>query len=207
MKPRNHPPIMAIVRTAAKPGYHPRPVTERYVPRDGEVIAWWQLAGKGWSGIRAAALAAGIASLDALKAGICVGWKAYEPSMFGGDSPCLSYSGTLHEAAALQMAKELGKPSIAETAHVHYSPVSDPLPPGREGAARRLARKLPDIVTTEVAQSVYRMFESMEDCAARRYHLHFWSWALRVRGVDGPVVSVGTARRVVVPYQTAIPAK
>ena len=183
---RQHQPILAVVRTVERKGVHPLPVTVRYVPAEGEAISWWELCGVGWHALRGVARDAGL-NAGLIKPDGCV--AAWQVSEIGLTGP---RSRELDEDDALEMIAEIGLPSASEIAHVRV-PTGRTLPPGREGAARRLARRMPAEVTPEVSSALYRMFSSMEDCAARRYHMHFWSWALRNRGVmTQPVVAVGT---------------
>ena len=81
---KKHPPLLVIVRAAGEPGFHPRPVTERYVPQQGEVISWWELCGIGWYEIREAALAAGLAQVDLVNPkGTVVAWQVSEAGLSG----------------------------------------------------------------------------------------------------------------------------
>lgn len=198
--------VRAIVRTVALIGTHPRPVTERYLPRPGETVQWWEIRGCGWTGVRRAALAAGLAPANAITKDLACAWEWREEEC--GEScreiddvrikadrrfqnPYLHLDGPM---TATERIAAIGKPRASVAAHQHYVPVADPKPRGPEGAARRLARTgLPASVTADVAQDIYRMFADGMTGHERGAHLKFWEWALRGMGA-WPVMAIEAAR-------------
>lgn len=179
------PALQVIVRTAGKEGFHPRPVTTRYAPKPDEIIQWWEFCGIGWPAVRGEALKAGLSQINRIrpKGMVLAAWCVVGKSVAGLTIEYLDQPSTqLTEEIAISLVASIGLPTAAQIAHQKYTPVKDPRPPGREGAARRLARTgLPPSVTAEVARDILAMFERMDGSLEKQRHIHFWKWATKER--------------------------
>ena len=122
---------------------------------------------------------AGFTRANSVNKEMCMAWRIEDQDRDVTSIP-------LDWATAQRYIKEIGKPPARVANNITYRPVKDPKPPGREGAARKLARTgLPSWLSREQAKDICDMFAAMDPCAERERHIHFW--ALAVKNKSGGV--------------------
>lgn len=172
--------VRAVVRTIEAPDRHPRVLGCRWPvePMDKNYVGYWLLTGDGWAGVRRAAHECGFDRAKDVSRDSAMAWGCVDEA---AEAQCRRL--TDEEARAL--IGEIGKPMGRAAAGKPYKPVTQRRPPGREGAARVLARTgLPSELSDAALVAVYRMFQGMAGAAQQRaVHVKFWGWACKARGI------------------------
>ena len=170
----NHKPIRAIIGTYEQEG--PRKWIR--LARNGtpQATRWFDLEGLGWPGIKTAAGMAGLSFPYEASKSFVSAWEFLE------DEPKTVWEVTATEIpaeVATELISRIGRPT-KRVANNEAPYKRKNVPPGREGAARKLARTgLPSWLTQEQAKDIYDMFAGMDRGDERERHIHFWAWAVK----------------------------